>query len=115
MGNIDAYSFGSMTVDGEIYNADLIIFPDRIKAEWWRREGHALAVEDLDEVLAYKPEILVIGRGYSSCMQIPPDTKKALQYANIQVIDKSTGEAYPIFNRKLREGKKIVGAFHLTC
>jgi hypothetical protein len=101
---IDTYEFGSMTVDGKIYNADLIIFPDKIKSNWWRKEGHSLALEDL-----------VVGRGFSGCMKIPPDTKKVLQYRNIQIIDNDTGQAYRIFNEQISRGKKVVGAFHLTC
>lgn len=34
---IDANSFGSMTVDGTVYRSDLIIFPQRISTNWWRR------------------------------------------------------------------------------
>jgi hypothetical protein len=29
--------------------SDLIIYPERIDANWWRREGHRLTPEDLPE------------------------------------------------------------------
>jgi len=113
--HVDDYSFGSMTVDGKIYNTDLIIFPETIKPDWWRKKGHSLTLEDLEEILKYNPEVLIVGKGYSGCMQVSMDTKKALQYQNIQVIDKNTGEAYKVFNDQIKQGKKVVGAFHLTC
>ena len=69
MMRIDSYSFGVMKVDGAEYTADLIIFPDRIRANWWRKQGHSLAVEDLDDVLGFKPEVLVIGKGASGLME----------------------------------------------
>lgn len=112
---IDSYSFGSMTVDGKPYEADLIIFPDRIKSNWWRKEGHSLGIEDLDEVINYKPEILVVGKGASSCMGIPSSTKKALKEKQIDLIDENTEIATRLFNEQIKKCKRIVGAFHLTC
>ncbi len=112
---IDSYSFGSMTVDGKVYNKDLIIFPERIKANWWRREGHCLAIEDLKEVIDYKPEVLIIGTGAYGAMDIPESTKKMLKDKQIELIEKNSEQAYQIFNEYIEKGKKVVGAFHLTC
>lgn len=112
---IDTYSFGSMTVDGKAYDSDLIIFPDRIKSDWWRREGHSLAIEDLEEVIEYKPQVLIVGTGASGVMNIPASTKKELKRKNIELIDRTTSLAYKIFNGYIEQGKKVVGAFHLTC
>ena len=115
MMRIDSYSFGVMMVDGAEYTADLIIFPDRIRSNWWRRQGHNLAVEDLDDVLGFKPDVLVIGKGASGLMEIPASTKKVLQEEGIEVIAKNTGQAWGIFNEQIEKGRKAVGAFHLTC
>jgi len=112
---IDSYSFGVMKVDGTDYRGDLIIFPDRVKSRWWRKEGHSLAIEDLDDVLEFKPEILVIGKGTSGLMDVPASTQKALQQAGIEVIAENTGQAWSIFNEQIEKGKKVIGAFHLTC
>jgi len=112
---IDSYSFGSMTVDGTVYEADLIVFPDRVKSNWWRKQGHSLAVEDLDEVINYKPEVLIVGKGASSCMEIPSATKKGLKEKQIELIEENTEEASQLFNEQIKKGKRAVGAFHLTC
>lgn len=112
---IDSYVFGSMTVDGRDYDKDLVIYPDRIADHWWRKEGHSLGVEDLTEVLEYNPDILVIGRGYSGFMKVPADTKRELNNHRIQVVEGRTGEVYSIFNDLVAKGRKVVGAFHLTC
>jgi len=113
--NIDSYSFGSITVGGKIYNTDLIIFPERVKSNWWRKEGHCLGSEDLKEVIDYKPEALIVGRGAYGVMKIPESTKKILKENNIELIDRNTDQAYKIFNEYIKKGKKTVGAFHLTC
>ena len=112
---IDSYSFGSMTVKGKVYKEDLIIFPDRVKSNWWRKEGHFLAIDDLDEVIAFKPEILVVGKGASSGMDVPSSTINAFKKQGIEVIDKDTDSACELFNEYIKKGKKVVGAFHLTC
>ena len=112
---IESYSFGVMKVDGVEYSADLIVFPDRIKSNWWRKQGHSLAIEDLDDVLEFKPEVLIVGIGASGLMQIPASTKKVLQEEGIELIAENTGRAWQLFNEQIQKGKKAVGAFHLTC
>jgi hypothetical protein len=51
MARLEDYSFGRLTVDGQEHTRDLIVLPDRVVSDWWRREGDSLAMEDLDEVL----------------------------------------------------------------
>ena len=36
--HIDEYSFGRISVSGKNYSADLIIFPDHIQENWWRKK-----------------------------------------------------------------------------
>ncbi|MBN1622435.1 MAG: hypothetical protein JW871_07590 [Endomicrobiales bacterium] len=112
---IDEYSFGFIKVNGKSYNRDIIIFPDKVINSWWRKEGHSLNIDDLKIVIAYKPEFLIIGKGASGVMDVPYSTKKKLEDLNIKIIDRSTDEAVKIFNDYLSKGKKVVGAFHLTC
>jgi hypothetical protein len=119
---IDSYSFGIMKVDGVEYRGDLIVFacrgagaPDKVRSNWWRKEGHSLAIEDLDDVLAFEPEILVIGKGASGLMKVPAPTEETLQEKGIEVIATNTGQAWGIFNEQVEKGKKVAGAFHLTC
>ena len=110
---VQKYDFGSIVIDGKEYTSDVIVFPDRVKDRWWRKEGHRLDIDDLEEVLEFKPEVLVIGTGYSGVMEVPEETLRYLQMKNIEVHVAPTREAVKIFNG-LR-GKRVVGAFHLTC
>lgn len=112
---IDSYSFGSMTIDGKAYSSDLIVFSEKVIANWWRKSGHTLLIDDLDEVLKYKPEILIVGTGADGVMQIPESTKSALKDNDIELIEEITSVAYETFNRCSKEGKRVTGAFHLTC
>ncbi len=111
---IESYGFGRMVVDGKKYSSDLIIYPDKVSSGWWRKEGHSLAVEDLAEVFAYGPEVLVVGTGYSGMMKLPDATRKLAADKGIELVAERTGKAYRSFN-DLSRAKKVVGAFHLTC
>lgn len=113
--HIDQYRFGHIDIAGHGYDADVIIFPDRVQASWWRRQGHRLAPEDLRTVLAERPEVLVVGTGYDGRMQVPGETVDVLRGAGIDVRVAKTGAAVGQFNRLQRECARVVAALHLTC
>jgi len=111
---IDSYDFGRIVINGKRYNRDLIVFPDKVKDGWWRKEGHRLHVEDLKDVLEAKPKVLVVGTGYSGLMRVPPETRKYVESEGIELIAQNTAEACETFNR-LVKSRKVVAALHLTC
>ena len=111
---IDSYSFGSITVNGKRYTSDLIIYPDRVESSWWRKEGHDLCMEDLQDVLRYRPEVLVIGKGKPGLMAVGADLVEQLAQRGIEVHTAPTAKAVKLYNR-LSPERKIVAALHLTC
>jgi len=111
---IDSYDFGRIVINGKRYNSDLIVFSDKVRDGWWRKEGHRLHVEDLKDVLEFKPEVLVVGTGYSGLMRIPPETRRYVESEGIELISQKTAEACETFNR-LVKSRKVVAALHLTC
>ena len=111
---IDSYSFGSITVDGRRYTSDVIIYPDRVDSSWWRKEGHNLCMEDLEGVLRYRPEVLVIGRGKPGLMAVSADLTAQLRERGIEVHSAPTAKAVKLYNRLCSE-KNTVAALHLTC
>jgi hypothetical protein len=111
---IDSYEFGRIVINGKRYSNDLILFSDKVKEGWWRKEGHRVHVEDLKDVLKVKPEVLVVGTGYSGLMMIPLVTRKYVESEGIKIIAQKTKEACETFNR-LAKSRKVVAALHLTC
>lgn len=112
---VEEYSFGRIKISGKTYYSDLIVFPDEVMPNWWRREGHNLCMEDLGEVIKRKPEILVIGNGYSGIMRVPKEVVDRLKDMGIEVIVKNTRDAVNEYNRLAKEGKRVAAALHLTC
>ncbi len=113
--SIDSYSFGRIRIDGVDYTSDVLVFSGRVRDRWWRREGHNLCMEDLVEVLADPPRLLVVGTGYYGNMRVPEETLAALRGQGIEVKVCPTGDAVAELNRLQREAARVVGALHLTC
>ena len=122
---IDSHKFGAIVVDGRRYTSDIIVLPERVIDGWWRKEGHKVCAEDLEEILNYepKPQVLIVGTGYYGLVKILPEVKDTLGSHGIELVSQPTGEACQTFNKLLKqnlsvdksEKRVIVGAFHLTC
>jgi hypothetical protein len=110
---LEDYSFGRITVDGEEQTRDLIVLPDRVVTDWWRRDGHSLALEDLGDVLDELPERLILGCGHDGRLRPPQAVLEALERRGIAV------EAMPTTDAVRRYGEldrsRTAAALHLTC
>lgn len=111
---IDSYSFGNIVIDGVSHASDVIIYPDRVESGWRRKEGHSLCEEDLKDVLAFKPEALVVGTGKLGAMKVNQEIRRLISLKGIELFVLKTKEACGKFT-ELSKSKKTVGAFHLTC
>jgi hypothetical protein len=112
---IDNYSFGQITVDGKNYVADLIIYPDRVDDKWWRKEGHRLQMEDLDEVFGQKPEILIVGLGQPGLMKVDGKVEEYCRKNGILLVALSTSQTIERFNELANKKPLTIAALHLTC
>jgi hypothetical protein len=111
---ITHYAFGTITVDGQVFGRDLIIHDGGVIPNWWRKEGHRLHIEDLDEVVTLKPEVLLLGTGNPGQMRVPEATEAWLADKGIRLVVAPTKETCDHFNRIYRSGR-VVAALHLTC
>ncbi len=112
---INEYSFGHIVVNNKHYYRDIIILPDYIIDNWWRKSGHLLILEDIKRYIEpYLPiEILVVGMGEYSMMKIDNSVYNYLEERNIKLFALNTKEAVRVYNEN--KSKKIIGCFHLTC
>lgn len=112
---IDSYDFGRIVIDGKTYISDLIIFPTRVMTGWWRKEGHRLHINDLNEVVKEKAEVLIVGTGHSGLMRVPTETKEFVESRGLELVVQPTEEACKTYNSLVKSGKRVIAAFHLTC
>ena len=113
MPRIESYSFGHIVVDGEEATNDVIVLPDRVVHNWWRRDGHSLVLDDLREVLDELPPHLVLGTGAYGRMHPDPDALAQLRERGIEVEALPTEEAVRRYGEL--EAAQAAAALHLTC
>jgi putative phosphoribosyl transferase len=113
--HIDAYSFGRIRVSGDDFDEDLLVFPDKIEPYWRRRESHKLSITDLETVLNYAPDLLVVGTGVGGRLRLDPTLRGVLRQKEIACVEEHTDRAWRIFNDEIEHDRRVVGAFHLTC
>jgi hypothetical protein len=113
--NITDYRFGRIEVDGLAYGSDVIITPEGVEDAWWRKDGHELAIEDLESICAAKPDMLIIGCGCYGRMKVPEFTRAFLTEKGIQFEILQTSAAVQLYNELQKKSARVVAALHLTC
>jgi len=112
---IESYDFGRIVIHGVNYTTDVIVMADRIKDNWWRKEGHVLHVSDIDDAVEqFAPEAVIVGTGYMGMMKVPKETAQYFQTKGIELHVKKTKEACGLFNA-LSKSKRVLAGLHLTC
>jgi len=113
---IDTYSFGRMIIDGRKYTKDLWILPNgEIVCPWWRITGHELVLADIEELMAARPDLLIIGTGANGVMRLAPGLESVLRARGIRTVVLPTAEAVERYNSLRGEDSGIAACFHLTC
>jgi hypothetical protein len=113
MPEIEGYGFGRVTIDGREETRDVIVLPERVLRGWWRKEGHGLVLEDLDDVLDELPERLLVGTGAYGRMRPDPGALEELRVRGVEVEVLPTAEAVARYGQL--DPRKTAAALHLTC
>ena len=116
---IDSTKFGSITIDGEIYDHDVII---RLSGKVKKRKkklskmvygtSHTISREEAEHVYREGAELLIFGTGQNGAAGMSDEALLFLKEMGCRVLEKSTPEAVKAWN----EAKgKTIGLFHVTC
>ena len=114
MNTVDSYKFGEIVIDSKHYSSDVIIFPDRVRDNWWRKTGHQLCLEDIAEAITQNPEVLVVGTGASGLMKVLPEVEEAIDARGTKLIVETTDKACNTYNQ-LCHSQRVVATLHITC
>jgi len=116
---IEGTSFGSITVDGKIYDHDVII---RLSGEVLKRKkklskkyygtSHVISEDEAKFVFEKGCEQLILGSGQMGNVTLSPEAKAYFAKKGCKVILQPTPKAIAAFN-KSRARK--AGLFHVTC
>jgi hypothetical protein len=110
---LERYRFGRLTINGREHTRDVIVLPRRVVENWWRRDGHSLCIEDLEEVLGELPERLIIGSGAYGRLKPDAGALEALKKRGISVEIHDTAEAVLRYDEL--DERRTAAALHLTC
>jgi hypothetical protein len=116
---IEDYEFGKIKINGKQYKNDIIILPDKIIPNWWRKKGHHLQKQDLEEIWKAGQEgkinTLIIGTGAEGMMSIDEKVNEKAEQLGINIIAKKSKKACELYNKQRKQDKNIALAIHLTC
>ncbi len=111
---IENYRFGEIIIQGKRFTSDVKINSKKeVISPWWRKAGHIVDIEDIEDLLKDEPEVLILGQGDPGMMRSSSGLKSYLAKKNIELIELPTRKAIQEFN-KLKH-KRVVAGFHLTC
>ncbi len=110
---IDEFTIGSFRIQGKQYLGDIKIVGGKVRY-WQNRHKQTLRLQDIDQLLAGKPAIVIIGTGCSGLLRIPDDVQRMLRLARVQVIIQKTPDACKTYNTLATEKKNIAAILQAT-
>jgi len=114
---IDRFAFGSIRIDGEIYERDVVIDrgevrPRKKKPSKQFRDEYGHTPLSLEEKIPWRCSRLVIGTGAHGALPVMPAVLEEARSRGVEVVAMRTDEAIEL----LREaGRKTNAVLHITC
>jgi len=116
---ITGLSWGRMAVQGVGSGKDFKLWPGGGRAWDWRETGirHQPGIQpaDVQELLDYGCQSIVLSRGQLRRLQTCQETLDLLESRDIAVHVAETKEAVEIYNDLAQRGEAVGGLFHSTC
>ncbi len=118
---IDTTAFGSITVNGTVFEHDVIIRPDgRVKKRKKKLSkavygtSHTISLEEARYVCEQGagPDRLIVGSGQHGNVELSPEAAAYLKRRECRVVLMPTPEVIKVWNQA--KGSAI-GLFHVTC
>jgi hypothetical protein len=121
-GPIEEFTWGRFVVlkqvhsdQGEGVGKDIRLVGSTI-SEWKERKGHSLTSRMITGVLDQDIDILILGIGVDSMIEVPEDTRQYIHDHGIsRLILLPTPKACKKYNELYREGRNVALLAHGTC
>lgn len=120
MPKIDKLSWAKIKVDGKDYHqvllvGDKVIPRDVNKLNKLFGTTHGIGNWEKEELLSNKPEIIIIGNGWSGVLKVEEEFKEKCKKAGIDLRILLTQSAVAEYNRLIEKKKKVNALIHTTC
>ena len=113
MSLIESVGFGEIKVKGKTYYSDVVIdWEGNIEL---RKKSHVFDINEFARLLERKPEIIVIGTGFSGCVKIPEEVIEVSKEKGVKLFPEQTEKAMDVFNAFISEKRKAIAVIHTTC
>jgi|TARA_Y100000310_G_scaffold225672_1_gene227701 hypothetical protein len=110
---INEFKIGSFVVKGKRYLGDIKIIQGRARY-WQDRYKQQLREEDIQDILAKNPEVIIIGKGCNGLLEISEELERTLKRSCKELLIQKTPEAVETFNTLSKEGIDVAAIFHAT-
>jgi uncharacterized protein len=106
---IRGYESGRISINGVAYTRSLIVTPERVEADWTPGQFEAMRPEHFASVVAWGPEIMLIGTG--TTLRFPPmEIRRVFAEAQIGLEIMDTAAACRTYNIITAEGRRVAAA-----
>lgn len=116
---IDKTEFGSITIEGETYEHDVLIRPGgKVKKRKKRLSkevygtSHMVSFAEAGHVFRKKARKLIIGSGQTGMVKLSDEAKAFFAERKCKVVIVPTPQAIRLWND---EAEDAIGLFHVTC
>lgn len=112
--------FGAVMIDNRTYQDVLIVGDKVIEREkmisgWFDDHSHhTIHDHESKKLLEGNPEVIIIGNGQSSVLEVPEEISKKIEKKGIELIVLDTPGAIERYN-EISKTKKVNALIHTTC
>ena len=115
--HFEKFSFGSMQIDGRVYDFDLVIDRGEIrmrkkKASRRYRDAYGHTPVSVEEDIPWRCRRLIVGTGAEGRLPVMPEVEKDAQRRKVELVVLPTKDAIAILNRGDLRTSAVV---HVTC
>ena len=114
---INSIKFGSITVDGRIYDREdnYIVFWDDGIIGLHTAERHVFGRPELEMILKKDPEMVIVGTGTSGLLRVSEEVRSLCRQKGVELVEMVSRTAIERFNEAFNQGKKVAAFIHVTC
>ena len=113
----EAFSFGSIRIDGVTYAHDVVIDRGRVRKRKKKlskkfRDAFGHTPLSVEEKIPWKCRRLVIGTGAHGALPVMQDVRLEAKRRGVEIVELPTAEAIELLNRDTRGTNAVL---HVTC